>query len=89
MAAFQNHTFAHNSKTKHDRKAKSKTIPRLLGSANPVELFSEFKMVATLDFQDGHHANLILPITRKLNMIERQTQRLHIGFWGQWPPFKT
>ena len=83
MAAFQKPNFAHNSKTKDDRTAKSKAIPKLLGPGNPLELFSEFKMVAIMDFQDGHHANLILLITRKLNMIERQTERLYVGFWGQ------
>ena len=35
--------FAHNSKTKHDRKAKSKATPRFLGSTNPLKLFSEFQ----------------------------------------------
>ena len=67
----------------HYLKTKSKAMPRLLGSGNPVKLISEFKKANILDFQDGHHANLILLITRKLNMIERQTERLYVGFWGQ------
>ena len=39
--------FAHNSKTKHDRKANSMAIHRFLGSVNSMKLFSEF--------QDGGH----------------------------------
>ena len=37
--------FAHNSKTKHDRKANSKATPRFLGLTNPMKLH--------LEFQDG------------------------------------
>ena len=38
--------FAHNSKTKHDRKAKSKATPRFLGSTSPLKLFSEFQVAS-------------------------------------------
>ena len=47
MAAIQKPNFAHNSKTKHDRKANSKATPRFLGLTNPTKLFSEF--------QNGRH----------------------------------
>ena len=39
--------FAHNSKTKHNRKTNSKATPRFLGSTNPMKLSSEV--------QDGCH----------------------------------
>ena len=56
MAAIQKTTFADNSKTKHDRKAKSKAIPRFWGSGNPMELLSEFQDGGHLGFQDGRHS---------------------------------
>ena len=38
-------------------------------------------MAAILDFQDGRHSKPNFAITPKLNMIERQTQRLYLGFY--------
>ena len=75
-----NPNFAYKSKTKHDRRAKSMLYLGFGGQRIQWNYIFISKMAAILDFQDGHHLNLILHKTRKLIMIERQAQRQNLGF---------
>ena len=80
MAAIQKLYFAYNSRTKHDRKENSTGIARFIVIESNETIFKIPRWPPSWIFKMAAIQKLILLITPKLNMIERQTQRLHLGF---------
>ena len=78
MAAIEKRTFAYNSRTKHDRKKNSTGIFKFRVSEFKQIIFKIPRWRPSWIFKMAAIQKPNFAITPKLNMIERQTQRLYL-----------